>query len=83
MDVMPHIINALGSTLGSLPQGLKASTPLLGNIPELDSMAVVNVIAALEEGFGIFFEDDEVTAEMFETLGSLCEAVQKKLNGSG
>jgi len=44
-------------------------------------MAVVNVIAALEERFGILFEDDEVTAEMFETVGTLCEAVKRKLNG--
>jgi len=56
-------------------------TKLLGAIPELDSMAVVNVIAALEERFGILFEDDEVTAEMFETVGTLCEAVKRKLNG--
>jgi acyl carrier protein len=60
---------------------LDASSPLLGAIPELDSMAVVNIITALEEHFGFFVEDDEISADSFETLGSLVEFVERKLGG--
>ena len=56
-----------------------ASTPLLGAVPELDSMAVVNVITALEERFGFEIADDEISGATFATLGALCAFVQEKL----
>ena len=55
------------------------TTPLLGAIPELDSMAVVNVITALEEHFGISVADDEIGAATFATLSSLSAFVEQKL----
>ena len=42
-------------------------------------MAVVNIITALEEHFGIAVDDDEISAEAFETLGSLTRFVEQKL----
>lgn len=54
-------------------------TPLLGAIPEFDSMAVVSVITALEEKFDIFVDDDEISADTFETLGTLSAFVEEKL----
>lgn len=57
---------------------MDADTPLLGSLPELDSMAVVNVIGALEEQFGITVEDDEISARTFATLGSLAAFVAEK-----
>jgi acyl carrier protein len=65
--------------LGNQVDSYDASTQLLGSIPEFDSMAVVSVITAVEENFGIFIEDDEVSAEIFETIGSLHEFVSIKL----
>lgn len=56
-------------------------TALLGNLPELDSMAVVNLITSIEEHYGIVVDDDEVDAETFETLGSLTDFVDAKLEG--
>ncbi len=53
--------------------------PLLGAIPEFDSMAVVTVLTELEEKFGFFVDDDEIDAEIFETVGSLVEFVEQKL----
>ena len=66
--------------LGARVQTMDASTPLLGAIPELDSMAVVNVITALEEHFGITVADDEIGAATFATLGSLTAFVEQKLS---
>ncbi len=54
-------------------------TPLLGAVPELDSMAVVLLLMEFEASFGIVVEDDEVGAEMFETVQSLVEFVDGKL----
>lgn len=51
---------------------------LLGGIPEFDSMAVLNVITALETNLGITIEDDDISAEVFETLGSLASFVNVK-----
>jgi acyl carrier protein len=59
---------------------LKLSSPLLGAIPELDSMAVVGIITSLEESFDITVHDDEISANSFETFGSLVEFVERKLN---
>jgi len=59
----------------------EAGTPLLGHLPELDSMAVVTLLTSLEERFGILVEDDEVSAETFATLGTLAEFVDAKLTG--
>ncbi|MBU2709930.1 MULTISPECIES: acyl carrier protein [Zooshikella] len=81
MDVLNEVKQLLASQL-QLDQQLAAAdenTPLLGAIPEFDSMAVVSVITALEEHFGFMVDDDEISAEVFETLGSLTQFVQQKL----
>ena len=65
--------------LGARSQSLTASSGLLGSIPELDSMAVVSVITAIEEQFGFVVEDDEISAETFATVGNLCDFVTEKL----
>lgn len=61
--------------------GFTAATPLLGAIPELDSMAVVGVLTALEERFGFAVEDDEIDGSVFATVGSLVGFVESKLAG--
>lgn len=65
--------------LGQRTASLGADTPLLGNIPEFDSMAVVSVLNALEDQFGIVVEDDDISAGTFESLGSLHAFVNAKL----
>jgi acyl carrier protein len=57
----------------ALPDDLK----LVGNI--LDSMAVTNLMVALEESFGFAFEDEDLSAEAFETVASLTELVRRKI----
>lgn len=66
-------------SLGDAKASLTEHSALLGSIPELDSMAVVSVITALEEQFGIVVDDDEISASTFETLGTLSAFVQQKL----
>lgn len=61
-------------------QEMDAAAPLLGALPELDSMAVANLITALEEHFDIVVADDEISGSTFETLGSLTSFVEHKLS---
>jgi acyl carrier protein len=70
--------NVLG--LGTRAQALMADTPLLGDLPELDSMAVATVLTGLEERFDIIINDDDISAESFESFGNLVEMVRSKEN---
>ena len=81
MQHLEEVRNILSDvlSLGDRKSQLKADSILLGNIPELDSMAVVNVITALEDHFGITVDDDEISAQTFETLDSLTRFVEQKL----
>lgn len=54
-------------------------TALLGAIPELDSMAVVSLLTALEERLGVIVDDDEIDGSTFATLGSLVDFVAGKV----
>ncbi|SFF70539.1 Acyl carrier protein [Duganella sp. CF458] len=65
--------------LGPAGRSLNEHSALLGSLPELDSMAVVQLIGALEEQFGFTIDDDEIDAATFATLGSLAAFVQHKL----
>lgn len=66
-------------SLGPRAANLTPQTRLLGSIPELDSMAVVNILTAVEERFGITIEDDEINAQTFASFGSLIEFVDSKI----
>lgn len=72
-DVKAVLVEILG--IKDRAETLDASTPLLGSLPELDSMAVLELVVALEQRFGITIDDDEITAEVFETVGTLAEFV--------
>ncbi|RYE81507.1 MAG: acyl carrier protein [Oxalobacteraceae bacterium] len=72
-EVKTILIDVLG--LGEAGTRLDADSPLLGSLPELDSMAVVSVMGALEEHFDIAISDDDISASTFETLGSLAAFV--------
>ena len=82
LGLLDEVRTCLVSTLqlASGAEALDADTRLLGGIPELDSMAVVTVILALEEYFGFEADDDEISADTFETLGTLCAFVESKLS---
>ena len=57
----------------------EADTEILGAIPEFDSMAIVTVLTMVEEHYGVAIDDDEVSAEIFETLASVTAFVAEKV----
>lgn len=81
MAVETDVMRILDSVLSL--QGRSAvwqrDTPLLGAVPELDSMAVLGIITALEEHFGFVIHDDDLDSAVFATLGSLSDFVAAKL----
>jgi acyl carrier protein len=66
-------------SLGGRAKAFERDTPLLGAVPELDSMAVVGLINMMEEHFGFIVEDDEIDGSAFATVGTLTDFVQGKL----
>lgn len=65
--------------LGDRADLLTAESPLMGVVPEFDSMAVVTVLTMVEEEFGVEIADDEVSADIFETVGTLTNFVSQKV----
>ena len=58
-------------------------TPLLGALPELDSMAVVGVLNLLEERFDFIVGDDEIDGSTFATVVTLVAYVEGKFAPEG
>lgn len=81
MDVQREVLRVLDEvlSLGGRASQFTADTPLLGAIPELDSMAVVTLITTLEERFGLVVDDDDIDGETFSTVASLTRFVNAKL----
>jgi len=65
--------------LGGRGRGFTAATELFGALPELDSFAVVGLVAALESRFGIQLADDDINLESFGSVGALTALVEMKL----
>ena len=81
MDTDKEVLRIIDEvlSLGGRAMRFAPETPLLGAIPELDSMAVVSLITTLEERFGIMIDDDEIGGDTFATVGSLSAFVAAKL----
>ena len=58
---------------------LSPSTPLAGAMPELNSLTITTIITAIEEQLDCEIDDDELTMELFETVGSLQAFIESKL----
>ena len=82
MDIEKEIVGILDEILrlGDRAGELDSAAPLLGAIPELDSMAVVSILTTIEERFGIVVDDDEMDGAVFATVGSLTQFVSGKLD---
>ncbi len=81
MSYVAEVIEIIRDTLvlGDAANDFTEETQLLGGLPEFDSMAVVTLITALEEEYGFCVDDDEINADVFETVGSLVQLVEEKI----
>jgi acyl carrier protein len=62
--------------LGGRAATFTDDTPLLANLPELDSMAVIALITALEERLGVVIDHGAIDGDTFASVGSLVQFVQ-------
>lgn len=83
MDCHSVILRILDEvlSLGGRSASFDRNTPLVGALPEFDSMAVVALITALEEQLGLVIDDDDIDGRTFATVGSLVDFVQERQAG--
>ena len=74
-DVKDVVIKVLA--IEDRADAIDADTSLTA-IPELDSLAILELVVELERHFGITVEDEDVTAEVFDTIGTLAAYVAAK-----
>ena len=81
MDTKQEVLAIIDEvlSLGGRAYSFDLETPLLGAVPELDSMAVVGLINMIEERFGFVIEDDEVDGASFISVATLVAFVEGKL----
>ncbi len=77
MDTQQEVLALLDELLGlgGRTAEFTRDTPLLGALPELDSMGVVALLGGLEERFGLVLADDEIEGAAFATVGTLTDFV--------
>lgn len=83
MNVTQEVLRILDEvlSLNGRASAFTVNTPLLGAIPELDSMAVVSLITSMEDQFGLVVDDDDIDGSTFATVGSLVDFVSGKIAG--
>lgn len=76
-DYLAPVRDVLVTVLGIQDRApsITEDSELMDGIPELDSMAIVELVTALEDRFDITIDEDDITGETFETLGTLTRVV--------
>ena len=77
LEIKQLLIDTL--SLDIMPREMDDDALLLGDIPEFDSMAIVSVITTLEENYGFTSDDDELTAEVFESIETVVDFVEQHI----
>ena len=77
VDVLVHVL-----AIEDRRDSIDAGTGLLGELPELDSLAVVELAVALEERFGIVIDDEDFTGAVFDTVGTLAAFIDAKVRAA-
>lgn len=81
LEIQKEVLSLLDEVLSldGRAASFDADTPLLGSVPELDSMAVIAVIHEIEARFGVHVPDDEIDGSSFATVGSVVDFVARLL----
>lgn len=77
MNVLQSVLKILDSELNLQGKALAFAedTKLRGSLPQLDSMAIVSVITALETQLGFEFPEEQLDGALFETVGTLVDGI--------
>lgn len=55
----------------------QGETPLLGALPDFDSMTMVTLITLVEERLDVVVSDSDISADDFMTLGAFAQWIQR------
>ena len=79
--VLDDVISVVVTTLGIEDRAstIDETTQLIDGMAELDSMAIVEVVTALEDRFGLQIDDEDITGDVFETVGTLAAFVRRQV----
>jgi len=66
--------------LGERADTLELDTPLMGHFPQLNSLTVMGIVSEIEAQTGCAISDQEITAEIFESVGSLAAFINQKIS---
>lgn len=58
---------------------IKRDTSLMGKGLGLDSVGVMELVVGLEQEFDLYFEDSDLSGELFGSIGSLTNYISEKL----
>lgn len=72
LPILDEVLNLRGAALD-----FTRETKLRGAIPQLDSMAVVSLLAALEEQLGVEIPESQLDGSIFETVGTLVSCIER------
>lgn len=83
-EIVAAVIRALRKSQG-LPetQPIEPGTRLLKAGLGLDSVAVLELVIALEAEFGCSVDDDEISPRWFASVGAVVELIQRKQSEAG
>lgn len=78
-STVDQVKSLIGKILGISDRvdSMDTSTKLLGSLPELDSMAAAELLAAIEERFEFEVDSADVLTDTLETVGTLAAYVEK------
>jgi len=87
---MPDTTEAIENRLGQIfreinlgpidPVELSSDTALVGDRRVIDSVALLEFVVQIENGFSIILDDGSLKTEHFETIGSLAKLIQTKID---
>lgn len=80
MALETEMLDLVATVLELSPQRraqLTPDSPLLGALPELDSMAVLDLLHAIEAQYGVTIEDEAVTSDRFASAKALADWVRE------
>lgn len=64
--------------LGEKADSMGRDTQLLGGFPEFNSLTITAIITSIEEELDCDIDDAEISAEIFETIGSLADFIEDR-----
>lgn len=80
-EILDRVLRLLRERLGVGDDGqpLGEDAGLLGHGIGLDSVEVLQLVAHIEEEFGLTIDDEDLDAEHFRTVGTVISFVQERL----